>query len=247
MMDFRRLGLILKYFILFQLLLCDMEKNLTLSEKILLLAIRPEKGGYFMEASSALQYSLTGALFLEMERAGNISFEDKLIRLKSTRTDSPVVAYLIEKLSASSKPRRIGYWLTALSISKPKVKRGLLDALEAKREVRLADRKFLFFKWKKVYLQSGNSSSSLVHDIRRMIMKPADSVDDIYFLSMVEASKLLSRIFPDRHQRKNARDKIKQLKTGSQVPEAVRMAIQTAAAIAASVTVNTALSAAARR
>lgn len=199
-----------------------------------------------MEASGALPYSLIGALLLDMERTGNIAFENKLVVVKSTRTDNPVTAYLLEKISASPRPRKTGYWLTALSVSKSKIKRGLLDCLASKREVRLVDRKFLFFKWKKAYLQSGNSAAGLVNDIRRMTMSPVESVDDIYLLSMVEASKLLSRIFPDRHQRKSAREKIKQLKAGNQVPESVKQAIQAAAAVASSIAVSAAVSGASR-
>ena len=219
-----------------------MEKQLTLSEKILLLAIRPEKGGYFMEASSALEYGLTGAIFLEMERAGNISFENKLVVLKSARTSHPVMAFVAEKISASAKPRKMGYWLNSLSLSKAKIKRGLLESLVARREVRLVDKHFLFFRWKKAYLQSGNSAASLVNDIRRLVLKPVETVDDIYLLTMVDATKLLSRIFPDRHQRKNAREKIKQLKSGNQVPEAVKQAIQAAAVVASTVAINAAVS-----
>jgi len=222
-----------------------MESNLSISEKLLLLSIHPEKGGYLLSTHGTLNLILLGASFLDMELNGQVKLDGKLVILQSGKPKDEANAYLYEKISAASRPRRIGYWLSAMSVSKRKLRNHLLNSLVAKREIRMVEKSFLFFRWRVPYLQTGSSLQKLVVRIRLKISGPIDLTKDIYLLSMLEPAWLLKRIFPDRTQWRNARQRIKQLKAGV-IPDSVRQAVQTASSVAASVAIHAAIASSAR-
>lgn len=218
--------------------------DLTLSEKLLLLSIRPEKGGYYVSASGARDYSLLGALLIEMEQNGFLDFNGDRIAGQPARTPSALYDYLLGKVLASGKPRKISYWLSTPGISKSRIRKSVLQSLVSKQEVRMVDRHFLFFSWKTPFLQSGSSASRLTGELKRMVYKLPDQTEDILLLALLEPAQLLPKVYPDRKQRKIVREKIKTLQTGNLVPEAVRMAIRNAAAV--SVALSAGVAAAAR-
>jgi len=104
-------------------------KDLTLSEKLLLLSIHPEKGGYYFSTSGAREYSLLGAVLIEMEQAGYLKFDGNRIVGQSVRTHSSLYDYLLEKILASGKSRKIGYWLGSPGISKTRIRKSVLQSL----------------------------------------------------------------------------------------------------------------------
>jgi hypothetical protein len=222
-----------------------MKSNLTICETLLLLSIRPDKGGYFLSTHGTLDLNLLGASILDMELSGLVKLDGKLVILQSGNPKDEANAYLYEKLAAASRPRRIGYWLSTMSVSKGKLRNHLLNSLVARREVRMVEKSFLFFRWRLPYLQTGNSVQKLVGRIRLKINGPIDMPEDIYLISMLEPARLLKRIFPDRALRRNASQRIRQLKAGA-VSEAVRQAVQAASAVAASVAIQAVIASSAR-
>lgn len=217
--------------------------NLTLSEKLLLLSIHPEKGGYYFSTAGARDYALAGALLIEMEEAGCLKFDGDRIVGQPVRTSSSLYDYLLGRILASSKPRKIGYWLSSAGISKAQARKSVLQSLVTKHEVKMVDRHFLFFSWKIPFLQTGNSVNRLSAGLRRIIYKVPDETEDILLLTLLEPAQLIRRVFPDRKQHRMVRDKIKLLQTGSQVPEAVRTAIRSAAAVTVAVSAGVAAAA----
>ena len=217
--------------------------NLTLSEKLLLLSIHPDKGGYYFSTSGARDYALLGALLIEMELAGYLKFEGNRITGQPARTHSPTYDYLLGKILASGKSRKMGYWLNTPGISKSRIRKSVLQSLITKKEVRMQVKHFLFFSWKVPGLQSGYSATRLAGDLRRIVHRIPDESEDILLLTLLEPAQLLRRIFPDRKQHKIVREKIKSLQTGSQVPEAVRNAIRSAAAVTVAVSAGVAAAA----
>jgi len=220
-----------------------MEPELTISEKIMLLSVHPEKGGYYMAQSGSLDLSLRGALILELELAGAVSLEEKLIVPKKAAAIGEPAGYLLDKIRASAKIRSVRHWLNSFSISRKLIRQEIIQSLIGKKELRLVEKHFLFFRWKVPFRQSGNSATRIINDIKNTIMKPGDSREDLYLVTLVESAQLLPRIYTDRAGVKEAKRRLKLIKAGNQVPEAVKQAIQAAAMVATSVAISAAVSA----
>jgi len=210
-----------------------MENELTVNEKLLLLAIRPEKGGISGLPSHTLDFVLLGATFLELDLSRNVNINEKRIELVSGKTNTPLHAYVLEKLAKSSRHRRISHWLSTISISKRKVRAGIYDSLVQKREIKLEERHFLFFKWKKPFLMPGNHVYNIIDKIKTIISQGPGFPEDVYLMTLLEPAQLLKRIYPDRAMRRQARLKIKG--AGNQSPEALRQAFETAGEVSVSV------------
>ncbi len=186
-----------------------MEQNLTLSEKLLLLAIRPGKGGIMAASSLSVDFVVLGAQLLELSLEGKVEIRDKRIELKSGVASSDLHGYLLERLSRCPRPRKVDYWLNAFSISRKKVKTGVYASLEAKREIRMESRKFLFFKWKIPVLLSGNHASGVVSEIKNLLAGRIVHAGDIYLLALADAGDFMRRVYPERDKRRAARVKIR--------------------------------------
>lgn len=217
--------------------------SLTLSEKLLLLSIRPEKGGYYFSSSGARDYSLLGALLIEMEQAGYLKFDGTRVIGQPGRTHSLAYDYLLERILATGKSRKIQYWLSTPGISKSKIRKSVLQSLVTKKEVRMEEKHFLFFSWKVPCLQAGNSARRLSGDLRRIVRKVPDETGEILLLTLLEPAQLIRRVFPDRKQHKMVREKIKALQTGNLVPEALRHVLRSAAAVTVAVSAGVAAAA----
>lgn len=220
-----------------------MRQELTISEKILLLSVHPEKGGYYMAQSGSLDLSLRGALILDLELAGAIRLDNKLVVPDKGIAPGEPAGYFLGKIRASSKIRQVRHWLNSFSVSRKLIRQEIIRSLIEKKELRLVEKHFLFFRWKVPFRQSGNSAYRIINDIKNTIMNPGDSREDLYLVTLIESAQLLPKIYKDRAGVKEAKRRLKLIKTGNQVPETVKQAIQAAAMVATSVAISAAVSA----
>lgn len=84
-----------------------MENELTLGEKLLLLAVRPEKGGIMWTSNYSLDFCLIGATILELELSGNITITDKRVKVNREISSSSLYNYLLEKMGKSNRPGKL--------------------------------------------------------------------------------------------------------------------------------------------
>lgn len=201
-----------------------MENQLTLPEKLLLLAIRPEKGGISSTSSMAIDLVLAGAAMLEMLIAGNIRMADRRLEVTGENAGSSLNVYLLGKMAASQGPRKTDYWLNSFRISMKRIRGEVYGSLSQQREIRLEERRFLFFKWQKPFLSPGNHVHQLVDRAKRLIHQPPGDPGEICFLLLLEPAQLLRRIYPERSMRKTAALKIKQFRMAETSPDMVRQA-----------------------
>lgn len=219
-----------------------MEQALTLTEKLLLLAVKPDKGGIFNNDSQSIDFTLTGAAWLELVLSKNAGIINKRIELISDKAGLPLHAFMLEKLVRSPRPRKLSHWLSSFIIPKRKVRALVYDSLILKKEIRLEDRHFLFFRWKKPFLAPGNHAVQLINQIKSHIIDGPGSPEELYLISLLEPARLLRRIYPDRQMRSKARQKIRGYLSGNQITGEVRQAIETASAVRTAV--NAAIAAA---
>lgn len=221
-----------------------MNESIPLSQKLYLLAIHQEKGGIIAASYSAINYVMIGSLFLELYQKKNIRFEDKRIFILNTKSDVPIHRFLLEKLSASTRTHKIARWINKLNMSAKHIRKAVQKDLVDKRYIRMQDKQFLFFKWKKPVLLKKQYVYQLITEIEKQIFNGSATEDEIILLSFVKPAGLLNRIFPERDKRKRASKKINQMMVNNQVSIAVADAISAAQAVAASVAATSAATAA---
>jgi len=223
-----------------------MDNSPSLSEKLYLLAVHPENGGIRMSSSNVMRYVLAGALIIEMIPRQNIRMENKIIYLLNSRSKNPLHLFVIGKLVKHKNRMKISAMITRLSFSAATVRRNIQDSLVRKRLLRMEEKRFLFFRWKKPVLINKQVVHRLQDDIKNWISGGTAGEEEIMLLSLLQPAGLLGSIFPDRNKRKAAGKELKKLTVDSQVSESVSAAIAAANAVAVAVSVA-AFSAAAGR
>lgn len=222
-----------------------MEKSLSLSEKLYVLGIHPKKGGIISAAATSMNYVLTGAIILELYLNGNIVFENKRVTVKNGKADNELHRLLLEKLNKTEKPLKISRWLNKFSYSQKKIRKQLQKNLTRKGIIRLEEKSFLFFRWKKPVLTKKQVVYQLQDEIENQIFKGKADENEILLLSMLQPAGLMKRIFPDKQKRKKARQQLNKMMVENQVSDAVAEAIKAVQAVVVSVAATSAASAAA--
>jgi hypothetical protein len=203
-----------------------MEFSLSLPEKIYLLAIHPQKGGIVTTAFNHLNFVVSGAVLLELFVEHKISFEERKVVLIEKKYSNPVQKLAIGKIEKSGTPRSVYRWIHRFSWSYRSVKNQIIQSLVSKRLIRIEQKQFLFIRWKKVYLVDKMRVAKMVGEIESWISKGSGDEENRFLLSLLPHSGLFSRLFPQRENRKPARQKLKQMGVENVVSKAVVMAIR---------------------
>ncbi len=223
-----------------------MDKSLSLTEKLYLLAVHPERGGIRMSSSNALRHVLAGALIFEMVVSKNILLDHKNIRLLNPKSKDPLHVFVLEKLLKQKNQMKISGLISKLSFSAATLRRHVQENLVRKRLLRMEEKRFLFFKWKKPVLINRQVVFKLQDEIRKLISKNTSGEEEIMLLSLLRPLGMIKSLFPDRNKRREANIVLKKMTVDSQVSDSVSAAIAAANAVAAAVSVA-AVSAAAGR
>jgi len=217
-----------------------METSLSLSEKLFVLAVHPEKGGIIYTSATSMNYVLPGAIMLELFMNGNIVFENKRIIVKNGKAENELHHLLLEKLNTQKKPQKISRWLNKFSYSQKKIRKQLQKNLTRKGIIRMEEKSFLFFRWKKPVLTKKQVVYHLRGEIENQIFKGKADENEIMLLSMLQTTGLMRRIFPDKQKRKKARLQLKKMMVENQVSAEVTEAIKAVQAVAVSVATTSA-------
>jgi hypothetical protein len=112
--------------------------------------------------------------------------------------------------------------------------------------LRMEEKRFLFFRWKKPVLIKRQVVYKLQDEIMKSVSRGTLNEEQIMLLSLLQPAGLMRSIFPERNKRIAAKNELKKLTADSQVSNSVSSAIAAANAVAAAVSVA-AISAAAGR
>lgn len=217
-----------------------METLIPLAQKLYLLGIHPEKGGIVYQSGTAMDYVIVGGLLMEMYLNKNIKFDNKRIVLLSDKSDNLTHRFLLQKMSKAKRPRRISSWINKFYYSLNFIRGEVRDGLVSKRLVKIEDKRFLIFKWKKPFATNKQVLYKLVDEVKESIMRGTTDEETLILLSFIQPAGLLPRLFPDRQERKKARTRLKEMLVGNHVSAAVADAISASQAVAASVAVSAA-------
>lgn len=209
-----------------------METTLNLAEKIYLFSIHPEKGGIISDAYQQRDYVLAGAVIFSLLEDGKITLEEKKIRIKNNTGLNPLQEVAIQRMSRFSHPVSVSRWVNRLSWAGRNFRSIIKNSLKDKRLIGIEHKQFLFFKWEKVFLTDRIKVTGMIIEIENQINASVKKPEELHLQSLLNASGLLKRMFPDKEKRKNIKAKLKQTETDNVVAKAVADAIRVSKAAA---------------
>jgi golgi phosphoprotein 3 len=226
--------------------------KLTLSEQLLLLALKDEKGTIVSKASMALDFGLAGALLLEMTVDGRIDIQNgKLVIQNTTPSGDPLHDEVLAVLTAKAgKLRPMKYWVPRLASKMKKLRHKIADRLVLS-GILCREKKRILGIFPSVRYPTANPLPELEvrEQLKRTVLESTSpSMETRMILNLVKACDLSDEVF-GKDKRKQVKEQFKELGrepgdgevVGKAISEAVA-AVQ-AAVIAAVTTVVIASSA----
>jgi len=215
-----------------------MERSLKLSEKLFCLAVNPKNGGFLLNSSAALAMTLTGSVFVELLNKGLVSIDNGSVHLVNpTRQDDEVHEFFLNRIRLHGKQRKLRRWISYFNVRGRKIQKHFIRSLVCKNVLRTEEKRILFIPYEKVFLMDRDQIENIRKEVETTLLGRGEPNDNSIILAMmVGKSNLLSRIFPERAQRKEAAKFLKNLPettVSKAVQEAIDM-MQTAVFAAAS-------------
>jgi hypothetical protein len=204
-----------------------MDRSLKLSEKLFCLAVNPKNGGILLNASASLAIILTGSVFVELMNNGLVSIENGVVHLLNpTSQNDEVHEFFLNRIRLRGKDRKLRTWISYFNVRGRKIQKHFIRSLVGKNVLRTEEKRILFIPYEKVFISNHELVGKIRTEVEDTFLRRSELTDHALILaSMVEQTNLLSRIFPDRARRKEARRFLKSMPE-SQVSKAVQEAIQ---------------------
>lgn len=104
---------------------------LTIPEELYLLAFDEEKCTLVKSANQSIYYALSGGILADLTLQNKIRLNDKG-RLEVNDPDQlsePILDIVLRKINSHDKPRRVGYWLSAVHTKPKKLRRKVEQSL----------------------------------------------------------------------------------------------------------------------
>jgi hypothetical protein len=209
--------------------------KLTLAEELLLLSLRDDKGTVLCSASMGLPFGLAGAVLMELALKEKIRVEGKkLVAATTGDTGDAILDECLAELRTAAKPKTVQSWISRLGDRKS-IRQAFLDRLVQKNILRREEHRILWV-FPAERFPTSNPLEEL--EVRRRLRKAAFTATSPeartrYLVSLVRACDLVGEVFPDRDERKNAKQRFAELAKEEMFGKAV--ADQVAAVMAACV------------
>lgn len=202
--------------------------NLNTIEKFLLLAKRPDKGGFAI-SDVHLSYGMVGAILLEMSLLDMIEIkDDRLVLKRSIGSGNPTIAEVETVIAGSTKARKVKYWVSKLAQRSRKYRWACLAELENKNLIRIENRTFLgIIPYRRTYLTNSDVRDSLIRELNSSILSGKElSNEVIVVLGLVEACKMHKIIANNRQELRYIRKELKGIIRQSPIANAVDKTIK---------------------
>jgi hypothetical protein len=207
------------------------------AKQFLILALNPDKGRITID-SIHFRYTLTGAFLMDYLDNGEISISNKRI-IPSFRTSTdPVHSMIGERITASSKEKRISYWVGRLTNKSRFMLNNLALTLQQERILTIEYKKFLgIIPYKRYWLNDNGIRYGIIETMRGILIHGRQpEKKEMMFLGLIESSrsyKLLARERGEaRAMRKRNLELLKTDVVGAEINQAIR---EVQSAVAASV------------
>ena len=186
--------------------------NLTLTEKLLLLALDDEKG-VFNPWATGFEYALAGSILLELTMVGKIELTDKKIKpiSNSVLQDDLLIPYF-DMICESKKIRKIDHWISKIANKASDIKAVLTARLIKKRILREEEKKILWIFTSKRYPATNSRPEN---EVRRQLNAIVDNratpeMEDLMLISLVDVCSLNNEVY-GKEKAKTSKERIKKL------------------------------------
>ncbi len=219
---------------------------LSLSEKLLLLALHDEKGSVIFSASTALPYGLAGALIIDLVFQERIALLDGKIKVRNPRpTGDGLLDETLKLIRASDKPRDIKYWVQRIYSKVKNLRNRVTNGLIEKKILERQEQKILWVfpsrRYPTIDAAPENDIRKNIHEV--VLRYKAPEKEDIALLSLVKSCELINEVF-DKPDRKAAKKRIEAIIAGEVIGKAVSEVVTAVIAITAVIGASVAVSAA---
>jgi len=171
--------------------------NLTLTDKLILLALDDDKGT-FSDFAQGFEYALAGAVLLELNLNELMELKDQKVQVKpGAKTDDQVLMPYFALLKAAKKDRKIDYWLDKLSFRFEDIIKGVTDRLISQGILRKEEKTYLWvFTSKKYPTSNPRPENELRRNLIAMIENRQEpTVEDLMLISLVDACELNIEVY----------------------------------------------------
>ena len=216
-----------------------MDKNLSLAEELLLLALNDEKGTVLMAGATGLPFGLAGALLVELIEAGLLRIEGKaLVAAPAGSARDEILDGILSEVRIAKRTRDIKHWVGKVGRSGGKIRAKLADRLVAKGILRKEEGRLLLIFPTTRYPQTNPMPEYGVRERIRAALRGMTPPDErtAALISLVHACDLVGHLF-DKGERRGAKKKAKEISASQPVGSAVARtveAVKAAVIIAAS-------------
>ncbi len=205
--------------------------KLTLSEQLLLLALKDEKGTVVSKAGIALDFGLAGALLLEMTVSGRINIRDgKLIVQNATPSGDPLIDEVLAILTAKKgKLKPMKYWVPRLASKMKKLRHKIADRLVLSGILKREKKRILgIFPSVRYPTQNPLPELEVREQLKHTVLQGnSPSAETRMILNLVKACDLSDEVF-GKAMRKQVKARFKELEKEPGDSEAVGKAISEA-------------------
>lgn len=211
--------------------------DLTIPEKLFILAIDDDQGAIASFVKSTLAYGLAGGLLAELALADKIKLVDNRLRVvDSASMPDPMLHATLATIASEQKPRKLGKWIEM--IGNRKTVKQVAARLAEHGAITVEEKRILWIIPNDVYPQKDASVKYWVKEHLRSIIMAGGQAEpgDVALLSLLTACDMLRLVFT-RDERKAASKKVCAMIKGEIFGEAVAQLLKdietaTAAAVA---------------
>jgi len=202
---------------------------LTLFEELFLLSIDDENGSPLPSVTENLGYGLSGLIIAELVVRGKTSVGEshRLELVDTAQIGDEILDEALKQIQSTDQARKVTYWIKHFSDEPKKIRKHLVERLEANGVVNQEENRLL---WVIPYADSQeiNASAKFVikSRIRQSVLAGEDvDLHDLVLLSLVKACNMLNLVFT-KDERKMARRRIYELMVGKSLKDPLVQSIQ---------------------
>jgi len=184
--------------------------NLTLTDKLILLALDDEKGT-FVNFTQGFGYALAGAILMELNLKDKIEIKEKKILVKrSEREEDMLLETYYSLMRESAKVRKIDYWIDKLGCRESAIIKLVTERLVQNGILTLEEKKFLWiFSLKKYPTKNPKPEFKVRKQLINIIERGQEAdLEELMLISLVDACNLNKEVY-GKKKAKAYKDKIK--------------------------------------
>jgi len=195
-----------------------MKNKLTLPEELLLIALDDDKGTFVQMPIMALDYSLAGALIMELALQERVGIKDGKMHLQNdSDLNDKVYNKLLQMVASETENKSVKFWIEKINLEFEDLKQEILQKLIGKKILMEKDKKVLWVFHRRRYpMIHAEEETEVRTRLREMILQNGEpSTRDIVLLSLIQACGLIDEVFSEQEKQEHSKkiDEIAQLTT----------------------------------